>query len=91
MSKKQAGTKRRRRFLPWAIFGMLMGAGIAFTLVRWQKKAMPWTKLDREVDDFSIYESSGDNAEEWPVKSATAGDDPTFDGTNSGGVTGLEM
>jgi hypothetical protein len=91
MNKKQAGTKRRRKFLPWAIFGMIMGAGIAFTLVRWQKKSMPWTKLDREVDDFSIYETGGDTTGEWPAKSATEADDPTFDGTDSGGVTGLEF
>jgi hypothetical protein len=90
MSEKAAGTKRRRKLLPWAIFGMLMGVGIAFTLVRWQKRAMPWTKLDRAVDDFSIYETSGDNTADWPAGAGAVIDDPTFDGTDSGD-TGLEM
>ena len=67
---------------------MLMGVGIAFTLVRWQKKAMPWTKLDREVDDFSIYETTGDDTADWPAGARAVTDDPTFDGTDSGGRLG---
>ncbi len=102
MSKKQ-GKVKRRRFLPFAIFGLLVGAGLAFTLVRWQKKSMPWTAADREESDFSLYETNGDMTLDWPVSSAevvgaepggvgadgaeTAGD-PTFDGTDSGS-TGL--
>jgi len=72
MSEKQ-GNAKHRRFLPWAIFGILMGAVLAFTLVRWQKRAMPWTALDREVDDLSIYETSGDVTEDWPVDAMGGG------------------
>jgi len=72
MSEKQGGAKRRR-FLPWAFIGILIGAVLAFTLARWQKRAMPWTALDREEDDLSIYETSGDVTEDWPADAMDGG------------------
>ncbi len=63
---KQETTRRRRRRAPLAFLGLAVGVGAAFALVRWQRRTMPWTTMDREPSDFSLYEVSGDFTNEWP-------------------------
>jgi predicted flap endonuclease-1-like 5' DNA nuclease len=69
--KTTDGLKHRRKKVPFALGGLLVGAGIALWLVRRQQKLMPWTAIDRDVDDFSIYKVSGeypgDFAGDWPA------------------------
>lgn len=69
--KATDGLKHKRKKMPLALGGLFVGAGIAFWLVRRQRKLMPWTALDRNSNDFSIYKVSGDSTGEftgdWPV------------------------
>jgi len=94
---KTEGTtaKRRKRMFPLAVMGLFVGLGAAYVMVRWQRRHMPWTALDREADKLSIYEVSGDRTEEWPVGEKAAAPthlvdlDSTFDGLTTAD-TGLE-
>jgi hypothetical protein len=65
--KKKSETKRRRRVLPLALFGLLLGAGVAYALVHWRHVLMPELQLLPDPDEVSIYEVSGDVTRDWPA------------------------
>lgn len=59
--------KRRRKRVPFALGGMFVGAGLAFWLVRRHRNLMPWTVLERDSNDHSIYKVTGDFTGDWPA------------------------
>ena len=67
MKTTSGSRKRRRKGVPFAFGGMLIGAGLAFWLVRRHKKLMPWTVLDRDSNEHSIYKVTGDFTGDWPA------------------------
>ena len=72
MKKTEFRKKKQRRALPIALIGLLLGAGLAYALVRRRRTLMPELKLLFGSDDVSIYEVSGDVTRDWPAVSGDA-------------------